>query len=542
MRPIAPVPHVCRPTPARSWLGRKLDAFAGAVFAPLLVLGALGALLVTRLAAVGVVVNTGARPGSTLLDRRPGSTYFVAGLTERGDTTKPVLIRSMAEYEALLGARVTYGYLYDDLTTFFAEGGERAYVSRVVGAAATKGTKTLNDRAGAPLPTIVLTAKSAGAWSSSMTVEVVDGNVTNTFSIRLYLSGVLVETYADMATPALAVAAINGSSMLVTATDSGSVTVAPNNNPAVLAPAAFSAGNDDRGSVVSGDYVTALARFGRELGTGFVAIPGFTSAQVGAGIAAHLAAYRRVGGSTVAAGANVATAKAAATALRSTTGAEALGIFYRWITVPDGAGGIRTISPEGYVAAQRARAFRTAGPWRAPAGELAVARYATGTEGTVLTAAEVNDLIEARVNPIRQIGSTTRLYGWRSLSTDPNYKLLTARDTLNVVAQRAEAALEQFVYSPVDGAGRLFSAIEQELVGILDPYRAAGGLYERLDPDDGTLIDPGYVIDTGPAVNTTETLGDDEVRANVALRLSPAAELITITVTKVAFDASLGTT
>lgn len=187
----------------------------------------------------------------------------------------------------------------------------------------------------------------------------------------------------------------------------------------------------------------------------------------------------------------------------------------------------------------RARAFREAGPYRAPAGEIAVSKFVTGTEGAVLTAANVNDLADARVNPIRTMAGTVRLYGWRSLSVDEvNYKLLTARDTLNVVAMRAEAALEQFVHRPVDGRGLLFGEIEAELVAILDPMRAAGGLYELID-DEGNRVDPGYVIDSGPSVNTPEVLANNEVRANVAIRISPAAELITITVTKVAFDAPL---
>ena len=68
--------------------------------------------------------------------------------------------------------------------------------------------------------------------------------------------------------------------------------------------------------------------------------------------------------------------------------------------------------------------------------------------------------------------------------------------------------------------------------------RAAGGLYELLDAE-GNRLDPGYLVDAGPSVNTPATLANDEVRAQVAIRISPTAELITITVTKVAFDAAL---
>lgn len=489
--------------------------------------------------AVGVLVNTGARPGSSTGERRPGSTYFLAGLAERGDTVNPILVRSMAEYEEKLGGRVTYGFLHDDLTAYFAEGGERAYIARVVGGAATKGARILVDRAGAPVNTLTLTAKNAGAWSANLTVEVQDGAIANTFRVLLYLSGVLVESYLELTAPADAATQINARSNFVTAANLGSATVAPNNNPAVLAATALSAGTDDRAAVVAGDYVTALGRFGPELGSGIVAIPGQTSTAVGAGLIAHAKAFRRIGATAPAVASSVAAVKAAAAALRATSGSEHVGMFYPWLTVPDGAGGLRTIPPEGYVAAVRARAFRLAGPYRAPAGEIAASRHVAGTEGSILTQAQVNDLADARVNPIRLMAGTVRLYGWRSLSVDEvNYKLLTGRDTLNVLAQRAETALEQFVHRPVDGRGLLFGEIEAELVAILDPMRADGGLYELTD-EDGVRIDPGYTVDSGPSVNTPETLANNEVRANVAIRISPAAELITITVTKVAFDAPL---
>lgn len=539
MRPIAPVPHVCRPVKARSRIGRRVERVVGSLMAPFLLLGALAAVLGSRLMAVGVVVETGARPGASAAFRRPGSTYFVSGQTERGDTANPVLIRSMAEYEEKLGGRVTYGFLHDDLTTFFAEGGERAYVARVVGTTPTVGTHTFVDRAGAPLSTLRIDAKNAGAWSANVTVQITDGAIANTFRVLVYLDGELVETFYELTSPTDAATQINARSGLIAAADLGSVTVAPNNNPAVVAATALSAGTDDRGTIVAGNYTAALARFGPELGSGFVAIPGQPSSTVGAGLIAHGKANRRVVGSAPAVGQSIAAAKAAATALRATSGSEFAGFFYPWVTIPDGSGGLRTIPPEGYVAAMRARAFREAGPYRAPAGEIAVSKFVTGTEGAVLTAANVNDLADARVNPIRTMAGTVRLYGWRSLSVDEvNYKLLTARDTLNVVAMRAEAALEQFVHRPVDGRGLLFGEIEAELVAILDPMRAAGGLYELID-DEGNRVDPGYVIDSGPSVNTPEVLANNEVRANVAIRISPAAELITITVTKVAFDAPL---
>lgn len=487
---------------------------------------------------VGVIVNTTASPGNTDTTAVEGGTFFVAGLTERGDTAEAVLVRSMAEYAEKLGGRVAFGTVHDQLAAFFGEGGARAYVARVVGAAATAGTITLTDRAGVPVDTLRLDAASPGAWSADLEVTVADGVVPDTFTVTVTLAGQVVEVFPDLATPAAAAVAINGRSTYLTATDLGSATAAPDNNPAATAATALSAGADDRAAVTGPDYVAALDRFTPGLGAGAVAIPGQSADTVGAGLIAHATDRRRLALLAPAAGSSIAQATASATALRATTGAENAGMFYPHVLVPDGAGGTRTISPEGYVAGVRARAVRTEGPWRAAAGEISAARFVAGP-ATPLTADEVNQLNDSRVNPLRTIAGSTRVYGWRSLSTDSvNYLHLSGADVLNVVAARAQVALEQFVFRTVDARGHLFSDIEGEVIGILEPMRAAGGLYERID-DEGNVTDPGYSVDTGPSVNTPAQLAAGEVNVAVAIRVSPIGELIRLNITKVALTASV---
>jgi hypothetical protein len=546
MAPAAPVPHVTRRARHRrpwSFLERLVERLVSAIVAPVAIVGGLGAALAAfalsrSSMAVGVVVETTATPGNSETTPTPGATFFVAGLTERGDVDGPVLVRSMAEYAEKLGGRVAYGNLYDALAAYFGEGGVRAYVARLTGDAATTGTLMLVDRAGAPLDTLRLDAASPGAWSSGVTVQVADGIVDDTFTITVRVGGQVVETFADLASPAAAAAVINGRSAYLVATDQGSATAEPNNNPAVLAATALSAGDDDRGSLVAADYVTALERFPASLGAGAIAIPGHAASAVGAGLIAHANDRRRMALMAPAQGADVAAASAEAAALRATTGSQHAGMFYPWVTVPDGSGSTRTVSPEGYVAGVRARAHRQVGPWRAAAGEIAAARYVVAP-AQELTTTEVNTLNDSRVNPIRVIAGSTRVYGWRSLSIDTvNYLHLTASDMLNVIAAEAQVALEQFVFRSVDAKGHLFAELEGEVIGILEPIRSAGGLYERLD-DDGNPIDPGYSVDTGPTVNTVATLALGEVNIAVAIRVSPVGELIRLNITKVAIAAAV---
>ena len=475
----------------------------------------------------GVVVSTQTAIGPTGTVNSSSGQFFLVGLTERGSTTQPILVRGMADVNALLGARVSYGAVYDQLKTFFDEGGQRAYVGRIVGGSATKGTLSLNDRAGSPVATLRVDAENAGAWSSQLKVQVQNGSVSNTFRITITLNDVVVEDKNNLANPAAAVTAFS-QSLYVRLTDLGSATAAPNNNPAVLAATALSAGSDDRGTIVDAGYVAGLALFNEELGDGAVAIPGRTTSAIWTGINNHCEANNRIGLLSSGLGDDKSDLLGRVADLDS----EYCGLFAPWIKVPDGSGGTRTISPEGYVAACRARAHSQVGPWRVPAGAIAQANTVVDTDIHFNTD-DGNDLNDGRVSVIRVIANTVRLYGWRSMSSDTdNYELLHNRDLLNNLAVEGAKVLEQFVFETIDRNGHLLSAINAALVGMVDPIAKKNGLYPRFDANN-LMIDPGYKVDTGTAVNSEITLAHNEVRARLSVRISPAGSLISLTIVKV---------
>lgn len=475
----------------------------------------------------GVVVTTATRSGPSAPLRAPSGQFFIAGITERGVSGVAVLVRSMSDVVDNLGNRVTYGAVYDQLNTFFDEGGQQAYVSRVVGPGATAGTLTLQDRAVTPVATLRIDAASDGAWSGNINVEVKNGTVADTFRITVTHNGEIVEDYNNIASPAGAVAKL-AQSPYVRATDLGSATAAPNNNPAVLTATALSAGDDDRASVAAADYVTALDVFVPGLGDGAVAIPGQTGETVWNGIIEHCEANKRIALLAGEVDASVSSLKSDAGSLNS----EYAGLFAPWIQVSDGASGARTISPEGFVAACRSRAHSETGPWRVPAGKIGEGRTILGLSST-FSLAEANDLDEAGVSVIRDLARSFRLYGWRSLSNDvDNYAYLKDRDLLNRLVVDAEKRLEDYVFQPIDSKGQLLSAINAELVGMVDPIRQAGGLYENYDID-GELIDPGYKVDTGSNVNTAQSLSNNEVRARLLVRVAPTGGLVSLTIVKV---------
>lgn len=488
-----------------------------------------------------VLVRTATRSGPTFPQTARGATCFVVGQTERGDTVSAIEIFSMQDYADKCGARVTYGAAYDALRCYFEEGGVHAYLSRVVGTTPTKGTHTFVDRAGSPVNTLAVDAKDAGAWSSSVTVEVTAGSVAGTFRLIVRYSGTggqTPEIFDNLATVADAVTALAGS-QYVRGRDLASATGYPNRQPAVIGATALSAGDDDRGTVAAGHYTAALAKFLRALGPGTVGIPGQTSANVGSALQAHAKANWRFAPMGALQGATDNQAITEAQLLRANGGSEASGLFHPWLLMPDDAGGTRQVDPFGFIAGVTARTLEAApeGPAQPAAGDYAAARFITGVVSDIDDTAG-DTLDEGEVNAIRIIAGRATNYGWRSLSLDEaNYALLNRWNTLAWAAAEVERMLQGYPFKTIDGNGRLFAKVAGEATGLIAPLADAGGLYPLIVGDE--LIDRGYKVDAGPSVNTPLTLSQNKLRVAVGVRPAPAAAMIEALVTVAAVGATL---
>ena len=366
-------------------------------------------------------------------------------------------------------------------------------------------------------------------------MQVLAGSTPGTFRLQVRYQGTLVEDFTNLASPQAAVSKVNANSPYIQLADAGSTSAAPANNPVPTnAPAALSAGTDDRAHVTTGQYVAALELFTDGFGDGSVAIPGAGSA-VHAGLVAHADAYNRIALLSAERGADKATLIGYASDLN----AQRAGLFAPWVLMPDGFGGTRAISPEGFVAAARSKAVNTDGPWRAAAGEISKASYVVAPDQT-FSKADADDLDSDKVNVIRVVAGFTRLYGWRSTSGDTdNWAYLTGADTINRYVVEATARLEPYVFGVIDSSGHLLATIKGTLTGIAEPMASAGGLFASYDPVSGNQIDPGYKVDTGSTLNTTASLAQNQVLATVSLRISPVGATVSLSVTKAGVTAAL---
>lgn len=479
----------------------------------------------------GIVVNTSVRTGPSNANQSPTATFFVVGQTQRGPALTPKLVTSIADYESIFGDYVSYGAVHQQVQTFFEEGGAQVYVSRVVGASATAGTRAFVDTNGDP--SITLNAVGAGDWSTTLKASVESAGTG--FAVKFFLNDELVYSTGEVATATAAVNRINSSSV---ATRYATAVNEENLAPVLTAAGAFSAGNDNRSTIVPTTYTDGLACFGTDLGPGAVAIPGQNGSAVWTALLTHAAARNRVALMAFSQNATSADAAAEASALSAESHAEYGSMFYPWVTMVNEAGTVLTISPEGFAAAKRSAVHNSIGPWQPYAGKISESSFITGTNVAVdKTMGDYLD--ENRVNALRIISGKVRVYGARSISNDEdNYRFNTHREMLNYVVARSLVVLEDLVFSPIDGRSALFSKVEARLIAMLEPIRIAGGLFEAFD-STGKRIDNGYSVQVNDAINPLSQLAGGLVRAKVGIRVSSVGDQIQVDVTKSNLTASV---
>lgn len=483
----------------------------------------------------GIVVNTTVRTGPSTANVSPTATWFVVGLAERGPSADPKLVTSISDFETTFGEYVSYGNVYQQVQTFFEEGGAQCYVSRVVGASATAGILDIpNDTAGVAA---TFTAVGEGAWSSNLSATLTPLGAGKIF--KLYLNDALVYSSGEVASASALVNKV-GSSPL--ASKYVTATLGTGTFDDVSSPTAFTAGDDDRSSIVDADWIDAMNSFGSDLGAGALSMPGLVTLvnieTIHQAMLNHCYTNHRF---AILSGPNGYSSSAVSDhgeTLGTFDHAEYGALYWPYVTMNLEDGTQLTTSPEGYVAAKRSVAFNRVGPWSAYAGLVSQAQFVTGLAESVSKSLG-DSLDESRVNALRIVNNAVRIYGFRSLSSDEdNFRFINSREMLNYIVVQAEAELEDLVFSPIDGRNALFTQVKGRLIGLLEPIRIAGGLYEAFDTT-GKRIDYGYSVVVNDAINPVSQLAGGLVKAKVGIRVSSVGDQIQVDVTKSNLTASV---
>lgn len=474
--------------------------------------------------APGVTFSSSTAPPPSTTAPRTGMA-FATGITERGAVGQPILIGSMLDYTRLLGARIAAGQLYDWCDAYFRDGGSQVTVSRAAGPAAVVATRMLQDGAGTPANALAVNANSPGAWGNSLFVQVTHPT-SSTFQLIISNAGGTLETSPVLSTPADAVS-WSTQSAYVTIVNQNSATTAPNNNPAVLAATALASGADDNGSITETHWTNALAVFTADLGPGQVCAPGRTTDPAHVALVTHAAANNRTALCDAPDTATVSTVTASATAaIAGGLDGSRVTLLAPWVIVPGlPTGGpipapTRTIPPSALVAARCTAADRTGNPGTAAAGPMGRSSFAIGVSQTYVDADRAT-LNTAGVSLVRAIAGQVQLYGFRSLSTDPQWAQLGRGRLRMAIQDRAMQAGQAIQFGQLDARGNLLSAFNGALRGILQDYYQAGALY-------GNSPSEAFSVNTGPQVNTPTTINAGYANAVIQIRPDAAAEFITI--------------
>ena len=467
------------------------------------------------LPGVSVTVGDASPNRSTPVD---SGTAFVVGLTDRGAVGAPVLVRSLSEAKRTLGPRVTYGVTIDALETFFREGGNRAYVSRVVGPDPAVADANLSDGTNS---TLTVSAVSPGDWGDDIDVSVSAGSESGTFVISVSDDGDVVEISPDLADNTAAVAWASNSNY-IRLEDLGE-------GEPEAQTVSLSGGDDDRANITDAEVEAALTAFSSDLGPGQVLYPGATDGDSHLALAAHAAANNRVALLDATDTATAGTIVTEALAVRAGGDGKYAALFAPWATIPGlSAGSSRTVP---YSAVQAGLIARSDGATNNPniavAGENGTTRYATG-----LSQSYSDDDREA----LNDAGATVaivkfgqvRTYGTRSLanpSTQDNWVQFQNARLASLIAAQAERVAESFLFDQIDGRGLKLAEFAGDLQGILLPLYNLGALY-------GATPEEAFVVDVD-SVNTDETAANGELNAAIAVKMSPAAERVVIEINKV---------
>lgn len=443
--------------------------------------------------------------------------WFVSGVTEAGPDKKPVLIRSSSEMLANFGQNMPWTPLWDAVDAFFREGGSKVWVSRVVGAGATKATATIGD--------FKADGKGSGDFYEQLEVELtVATGPPATYTVKVWQTtpAVLLEQSPAFTEKAQAVAWSSGSKF-VTLTDND---VADTSTPSVAVPKTpLAGGDDDRASITDANYLAALDMFSAGLGPGQVSVPGLMTSTIWSGLLKHAYDFNRVAYLDGPDNALASSLISAGVALRTDTNARYGGMFAPPAIIP---GDIpNTTKQVPYSAIQAAMTARIPNPNQPAAGVNGMSRVALSVKYDY-TDTERSSLNDAGVDIARNMFGGVRTYGYRTLvdpNVQPEWLQLNAIRTVMTIKAEADEIAERHIFMQIDGKGLEISAFHGDLVGMLIPFYETGALY-------GETPDEAFYVDTGSQVNTPATVADGQLRAVIGIRTSPFAELVYIEIVK----------
>ena len=444
-------------------------------------------------------IERGPRP----IEGVPTSTAAILGETERGPV-HPRLVTSYAEYRRWFGG--PFGadkYMPDAVNGFFENGGKRAYICRIVKKAAATASATLND--------LRVTAVGPGSSGNRIFLHLRAGSVPARFRVQVaYWTDVssgfapvnpidhpdslprpaVVEDFndlsADVASPDHFGKRVNGNSSLITldltTVADGDPKIQPTDNGTMLTDGADADGdiltNDLEGDDLEADRRTGLSALLLDefRDVALVYAPGITDKDRLSAIISHCENQKfRFAVIDSDSGVSDASSLDPRTQIAETQYAA---FYYPWIEIADPETGARKkIPPGGHVLGIYVRTDVERGVFKAPANEI--------VRGALKLEYSIDDSTQALLNPrgvnaIRTFpGRGIRVWGARTLSTDPLWKYVNVRRLFIFLERSIYEGTQWVVFEPNDE--RLWERVKDTIRLFLRSQWRAGAMFGRTE-------------------------------------------------------------
>lgn len=458
----------------------------------------------------------------------------IVGLASQGPIV-PTFVDSWSKFVTLYGGFAKVGGLVPELAygvyNFFAAGGSRCLVLRVLGASPVYATCSLTDGAATPQATVALTAAAPGVWGNGLNVTAVDRDAANgRFDLTLYSGGTtsafVVEQYNDVSVdPAdsrYIVSLLNAGSQYVTAVNANSATAAPANRVVQVAAKAFTGGSDGA-AVGTADYQSAFAAFDVISAPLVMAIPGNTTNAVQTSAITYCSG--RTDSFFVADLATGLDAPGAVSAAASLTSSSFAAAYWPRVNMIDpnaaNATQLRLSPVSGSVVGLYIANDVTRGVFKAPAGITTKIPGAVSLERK-LTLTDLDTLNVGNVNAIKTIpGTGVVVFGARTLKKTAADRYINVRRTLIYIESTLKFVTAFAVFENNDAI--LWSSVTRKCTQVLAALWSSGGLV-------GATAQQAFYVTCDATNNTPMTIDTGVVNVSVGVALQQPAEFIVINV------------
>jgi phage tail sheath protein FI len=490
-------------------------------------------------------VPAGARP----LEGVGTAIAAFVGLAESGPFNRPTLVSNWTQFTTTFGGFVSGSYLAQAVYGYFMNGGGNCYVVRIgqdPGGASGPAPRSARAKQLASGPTaqvgrIKITAIDPAVQPGEVSVEIADptgdGPALDTFKVLIKRNGQVVEEF-DGATLGRGkqnvVTLVNASSKLVNLeeTTSGGLERLPNSETALAAPPAPAALPSTR--LNADDYVGDVADR-----TGFagleavdevtmLCVPDLMSAyQQGAidldtvqAVQTAMIAHCELMGDRIAIldpppGLNAQQIKEWRVDKAKYDSMYA-SLYWPWIQTMDPLTGLQAyLPPSGHIAGIWGRNDDTRGVHKAPGNEIV--RGAVDLEINI-TRNEHDLLNPVGINCIRAFpGRGIRVWGARTLSSDPAWRYLNVRRLFNYLEESILDGTNWVVFEPNDEA--LWAKIRRTISAFLVNEWRAGALF-------GSTPDEAFYVKCDSETNPSEGIDAGQVICEIGVAPVKPAEFV----------------